>query len=71
MSQEREDIELLMARVEEMRRHQKDFFARRMPADKQLAIAKEIHVDELCRQFRKRGYNPDRFKVNTEQKKMF
>lgn len=40
MSQEKDDIELLMLRVEEMRTAQRDYFARRMPADKKLAMGR-------------------------------
>lgn len=65
------DIELLMARVELMRTAQRDYFARRMQADKKLAIALENEVDGLLRQLRKKGYNPDLYKVKSEQKNLF
>jgi len=68
---ERYDIELLLARIEEMRGHQRDFFARRMQADKKLSIQKEKEVDELCKLMRRKGYDPERFKTSTEQKNMF
>ncbi|MEO6610721.1 MAG: hypothetical protein ABIT05_01270 [Chitinophagaceae bacterium] len=70
MSKEKDDIELLMARVEEMRTAQRDFFARKMNADKRIAIAREIELDALLRQLRKR-YDPTRFKNRTEQKGLF
>lgn len=65
------DIELLMARVEAMRAAQRDYFARRMQADKKLSIALEQEVDGLIRQLRKRGYDPEPFKGMVEQKKLF
>lgn len=68
---EKEIIELLLARVEEMRTHQRDWFARKMPYDLQQSKAKEKEVDELCRRIRARGYNPDRFKTNIKQDKLF
>jgi len=68
---EKEIIELLLARVEEMRTHQRDWFARKMPADLSQAKQKEKEVDELCRRIRGRGYNPDHLKTVTQQKRMF
>jgi hypothetical protein len=64
---EKECLELLLARVEEMRTHQRDFFARRQTTDKQLSIKKEKEVDDLCKVLRRRGYDPERFKTNTNQ----
>lgn len=71
MANEKDDIELLMLRVEDMRTAQRDYFARRMPADKKLAMGRESGVDELLKTLRRRGYNPERFRSSTEQKKMF
>ena len=68
---ERDDIELLLAKIEMMRGHQRNFFARRMPADKKLSIHKEKEVDELCKLMRRKGYDPEKFKTSTEQKNMF
>jgi hypothetical protein len=68
---DKDDIELLMAKVEMMRTHQRDYFARRSETDKQLAIRKEKEVDEMMRRLRGRGYNPDRFKITHDQNKMF
>lgn len=68
---EKDDIEILMARVEEMRAAQRDYFARRMTADKKRSIALEQEVDNLCHQLRRRGYNPDRYKMKSVQKGMF
>jgi hypothetical protein len=71
MIEPKDDLELLMARVEQMRGHQRDYFARKTQTDKKLSIELEKQVDELIRQLRRRGYNPERFKTNTYQKGLF
>lgn len=71
MSTDKDDIELLMARVEQMRQAQRDYFTRKMTADKKLSIALEGNLDELLKQYRRKGYNPDRFKTKSEQQGFF
>lgn len=70
---ERDDLELLLCRVLEMRTHQTDFFKRKMPADLKLSKQKESEVDRLIKQFRSNGYDPERFKSSgpSEQKPLF
>jgi hypothetical protein len=65
------EVELLIARVEEMREAQKEFFENRMKSSLGLAKDKERAVDEIIRQFRTAGYNPDKFKTKVEQSRMF
>lgn len=67
----KDDLELLMARVSEMRTHQRDYFARGMKLDLSMSKQKEREVDELMARLRARGYDGSRFTNKTEQNKLF
>jgi len=71
MMQERNDIELLMQRVLEMREAQVQYFNNRNNVNLRMSKARETVVDDLMKQFRKKGYDPNRFKNKTEQKNLF
>lgn len=65
------ELELLVARVEEMRESQVAYFDRRKTWDLMQSKIKEKEVDEMLLRLRSRGINPDPFKQKTEQKKLF
>lgn len=60
-----------MSKVEAMRTAQRDYFLRKMPADKKLSMALEKDIDDYMKQLRRHGYDPGNVKPKPEQKKMF
>lgn len=68
MSNDREIVERLIGKVEEMRKAQRDYFAQRKDSDKRKSIALEAEVDKWLRILRRRGYDPDKY--NSAQPKM-
>lgn len=71
----KEDLELLMARVEQMRSAQSEYFKHcRGPSSEtwlKKSKALESAVDELLKNLRRKGLNPDPFKVTNEQQGLF
>lgn len=64
---ERDYIELMLCRIEEMRKYQKAYFARKMESDKRMAIATELRVDTMILRLKGMGYDGSRFKDSTKQ----
>lgn len=63
----KDDTELLLARVEEMRDYQRKYFKYRMESYKKQAIEAEKKVDKLIDQLKARGYDVKRFKSNNQK----
>lgn len=70
MSTEKEDIELLMNRVEAMREAQRHYFRFRGDTWKKKSMGLEMNVDALCKLLRRKGYDPGKFNGGTEQTKL-
>lgn len=68
---ERADIELLMLRIYEMREAQRLYFNNKNDVNLKYSKAREKVVDDLLKQFVRKGYDMNRFKNNTEQGSMF
>lgn len=64
-------VEYLMFQVEQMRQHQRNYFAWQKTYDKQQAILWEQKVDATIAKLKARGYSGERFKDTTSQSKMF
>lgn len=63
------DTELLLGAVIEMRSHQRNFFRNRLDIDKLKSIRAEQDCDRLCMRLKIEGYKPRRqFKDDTQQK---
>lgn len=69
--QERDDIELLMQRVLETREAQRLYFNNRNDVNLRHSKAKEAALDDLMKQFIRKGYDPNRFKNKSEQGSIF
>jgi hypothetical protein len=69
------DLELLMARTEQMMAAQRDYFNNKGgPSARtwlKTSMGLEEGVRELLKQLRRKGYNPDPHKVTTEQNNLF
>jgi hypothetical protein len=68
---ERDDLELLMARTEQVREAQRNYFKHKTDVWKRKAIAMEGTLDEVLKQLRRKGYDPDRFKKQQPDNKLF
>lgn len=68
---ERDDIELLMQRIQEVREAQRQYFNNRNDTNLRHCKALEQALDDLLKQLRRKGYDPDRFKTKTKQGGMF
>lgn len=68
---EKSIIEIIMSKGEAMRSAQRDYFMRKMPADKKLSMALEKDFDDFMKQLRRHGYDPVNVKPKPQQKKMF
>lgn len=64
---ERDDIELLILRVEEMMDAQRHYFKHKTDTWLKTSKGKEANVSELLKQMRRKGYNPDRFKSSVSE----
>lgn len=71
MTIERDDLELLINRVEAMRAAQRAYFKHRTDTDKKKSMAMEGHVDKILQTLRRKGYEPDRFNSKTDQGNIF
>lgn len=68
---ERDDMELLMARVDEMRQAQKDHERFKTDTWKKKKQVKEGILDEVFYQLKRKGYDPNRFKTNQQSNEIF
>lgn len=66
-----DDVELLMARVEEMREAQNSYFRFKGETWLKKSKAKEKALDDVVKMLRRKGYNPDRFKTNQQSNEIF
>lgn len=66
---DRDLLQQFMFHVQRMRTHQKDYFARKMPADLKQSKLKERDVDYFLSHLRRKGYVPVDSKI--EQNKLF
>jgi hypothetical protein len=62
---EKQIIERLMLKVEEMRQAQRQYFKNKDRINLKVSIAKEENVDAFMRQLKKNGYNPDNQQTET------
>ena len=60
---EREDLELLLARVLQLREAQIYYATQKNTSNEKKKIAAERALDEVMKTMVKKGYNPDRFKT--------
>jgi len=60
----------LLNKVAQLRKAQRDYFARKMEYDKRLAILLEHEIDDLILRYKARGYNGERFNNKTTQPKL-
>lgn len=68
---ERNDLELLLARVEEVRDAQKTYFKLRNDVNLAKSKAREAALDEVIKLMRKKGYDPEKFKVTPNKNELF
>jgi len=68
---EKQIIERLMLKVEDVRKAQRDYFKNRMDVSKRLSIAKENDLDEYVKQLRRQGYTPESQAGSSQQNKIF
>lgn len=68
---DKEEIELLMLRVCEMRNAQRLYFKFKDQIYMKEAKAKEARVDDLVYALKRRGFDPNNMKDKTEQNKLF
>lgn len=75
MNNTHEDLERLMAKAEQMREAQREYFQNRGGPSKQTWLNKakklEQELDQQLLTLRKKGHRPDQYKTNTEQRKIF
>lgn len=71
MNNTHEDLERLMAKAEQMREAQRDYFRNRSGPSKETWLNKakklEQEFDQVLATLRKKGLSPDKFKTNTTQ----
>lgn len=60
---EREDLELLLARSLQVREAQILYITQKNTANEKKRLGAERALDEVMKTLLKKGYNPDRFKV--------
>lgn len=69
------DLELLMARAEQCREAQQNYFRHRAGPSKKTWLAKSLEaekqLDQVLLQLRRKGYDTTKFKHPTEQKDLF
>lgn len=71
MDNTKKDMELLMARMEQLREAQVDFNKNGGDIRRKKVSGLETQMDDLLRHYRRKGYNPDEFKKKVEQNNMF
>jgi len=71
MNTPKQDIELFLRRVEEMRKTQKEFDKHKNSVTLKEKREKEALVDAAITVMRRKGYDPDQFKKTIEQKDLF
>lgn len=64
-------IERLMHKAEEVRRAQNYYFKNRNDTNKRLSMAKEKDLDDYLKELRRLGYTPESAADKTEQPKLF
>ena len=68
---EREVIERLMHKAEEVRRAQAYYFKNRNDVNKRLSIAKEQDLDNYLKELRRLGFTPENAVDKIKQPKLF
>lgn len=67
----REDIELLMARIQQTREAQIVYALHKNPTNERKKVDAERSLDEVMKTLTKKGYNPDRFKMKAKTNNLF
>lgn len=62
LNTDRDYLEMLIFKLNKMKTHGTDYYARKMPADEKLFNAAKKEVNDFMLLLKKRGYSGDRFK---------
>lgn len=68
---EKEIIERLMWKAEQVRKAQHNYFKNRTDINKKISMGLESSLDDYLKQLRKLGYNPDNQKEISSTQQMF
>lgn len=68
---DRDYLEFLIYKVNQMKMHGQNYFARKMNADKMLYDQAKRELNEFLRLLKKRGYTGERFNTKSYQSNLF
>jgi len=68
---EKEIIELLMLKAEQMRQAQNNYFRQPNGTNRKISMGLETNLDKYLQQLRRLGYKPESQQSTTEQNKLF
>jgi hypothetical protein len=68
---ERDDLELLLARIQQFRSTQIDYAVRKNTVNEKKKIAAERALDDVVKTMLKKGYDPTRFMIGAKPNNLF